>query len=561
MANPRLDVAISPTDETLDAFDPAIVSPAVSPATPARRIALVEGSSPQLADLTDDVLRGRLRVAALVLFAGFLAFFIKKIFVRYEAHEPWDWILLVVHGAVTALTGLTAALLCRKCGITHGRLRVAEWLVFGAPAIFFALSQFVTCRPCIDDGMIPAITPPWLLLIFTYAMFVPNRWQRAAAVLGAMAAVPVAMTGYLWLAVPGFSTLIEQFPHAYGGYMVETVMLMGLAFSGATVGVYTIGSLRREAYEARRLGQYRLKQRLGSGGMGEVYLAEHQLMKRPCAIKLIRPEKAGDPRVFARFEREVRSTAKLSHWNTVEIFDYGSSEDGTFYYVMEYLPGLNLTQLVERCGPMPAERVIYLMTQTCEALAEAHNQGLIHRDIKPGNIFAAHRGGMYDVAKLLDFGLVKPFGGETGSMELTQEGSIHGSPLYISPEQATGDDGTDPRTDIYSLGAVMYFLLTGQPPFDGQRPMKVLIAHVHEEVTPPSRLVAGIPDDLERVVMRCLAKRREDRYPDAVSLQNALQQCTSAGRWSREIARRWWEEHGCPKKRALDTAALEAAAV
>ncbi len=557
MENQRLDMAISPTDETLDAFDPTLASPA----TPARRISLIEGSSPQLGELTDDVLRGRLRVAALILFAGFLAFFVKKLFAWNGLHAPWDWILLGVHGAVTALMGLTAALLCRRCGITHRKLRVAEWLVFGTPAIFFALSQFVTSRPCIEDGMIPAITPPWLLLIFTYAMFVPNRWQRAAAVLGAMAAVPVAITGYLWMTVPEFSTLIERFPHAYGGYVLEVVMLMGLAFLGATVGVYTIGSLRREAFEARRLGQYRLKHRLGSGGMGEVYLAEHQLMKRPCAIKLIRPEKAGDPRVFARFEREVRSTAKLSHWNTVEIFDYGSSEDGTFYYVMEYLPGLNLTQLVERCGPMPAERVVYLMMQTCEALAEAHSQGLIHRDIKPGNIFAAHRGGVYDVAKLLDFGLVKPLGNGTGSVELTQEGSIHGSPLYISPEQAMGDDGTDPRTDIYSLGAVMYFLLTGHPPFDGDRPMKVLIAHAHEEVLPPSQVNPDVPADLELVVLRCLAKRREDRYPDAVSLKNALEQCASAGMWSRETARRWWEENGCPKKQALDTAALEAAAV
>jgi serine/threonine protein kinase len=202
-----------------------------------------------------------------------------------------------------------------------------------------------------------------------------------------------------------------------------------------------------DAIKAKELGQYKLKRLLGSGGMGEVYLAEHLLMKRPCAIKMIKPEKAGDPRVLARFEREVRATAKLSHWNNIDIFDYGRAADGTFYYVMEFLPGMNLGDLVRRFGPLAPERVIHLMRQTCDALAEAHGAGLIHRDIKPANIFAAERGGHKDIAKLLDFGLVKPITNiDQGS--LTQEGALTGSPLYMSPEQATGDADPDARSDI-----------------------------------------------------------------------------------------------------------------
>ncbi|HEV3005677.1 MAG TPA: serine/threonine-protein kinase, partial [Pirellulales bacterium] len=283
------------------------------------------------------------------------------------------------------------------------------------------------------------------------------------------------------------------------------------------------------------------KHLIGAGGMGEVYLAEHRLLKRPCAIKIIRPGKADDPKVLARFEREVRATAALSHWNTVEIFDYGHADDGTFFYVMEYLPGLSLAELVGRYGPLPPERVIHLLRQVCDALREAHAAGLIHRDIKPGNIFAAQRGGIYDVAKLLDFGLVKPLGARE-SLHLTQDGSITGSPLYMSPEQAVGEIESDARGDIYSLGAVAYFMLTGRPPFDGQNAIKVLMAHAHDEVAPPSRLRPESPPDLERVVLRCLAKRADDRFQEVLGLEQALADCEGAGEWTRERAARWWYE-------------------
>jgi serine/threonine-protein kinase len=308
--------------------------------------------------------------------------------------------------------------------------------------------------------------------------------------------------------------------------------------------VHIINSLRHEAFRARQMGQYHLKEPIGAGGMGEVYLAEHLLMKRPCAIKLIRPEKAGDPTVLARFEREVRATAKLSHWNTIDIYDYGRADDGTFYYVMEFLPGMSLQELVTKYGPLPAERVIYLLRQVCDALQEAHGQGLIHRDIKPANIFAAERGGLHDVGKLLDFGLAKPLISGDGDSDLTQSGTVTGSPLFMSPEQATGDEEPDARSDIYSLGAVMYFLLTGKPPFNHEKPIKVLVAHASETPKPLHELRDEVPDDLESVVLRCLAKRPQLRYQTAAELAAALSDCEAATRWNRDHAARWWQQNG-----------------
>jgi serine/threonine-protein kinase len=299
--------------------------------------------------------------------------------------------------------------------------------------------------------------------------------------------------------------------------------------------------LRREVAAARQLGLYRLRRHLGSGGMGEVYLAEHQLLKRPCALKLIRPGHLADPRMFERFEREVRLTATLSHPNTIEIFDYGRTEDGTYYYVMEYLPGLNLAELVQQYGPLPPGRAVYLLRQVCGALREAHAAGLIHRDIKPSNIFAARRGGMDDVAKLLDFGLVLPVSA-SGPAHLSEEGKILGTPLFMSPEQATGGHDLDARSDIYSLGAVAYFLLTGRPPFNDGGAIGVMIAHARDPVVPPSELIPGLPEDLDRVVLRCLSKDPASRYPDAASLDRALDACACAPCWGQARAAEWWKE-------------------
>jgi serine/threonine-protein kinase len=280
--------------------------------------------------------------------------------------------------------------------------------------------------------------------------------------------------------------------------------------------------------------------------MGEVYLAEHALLRRPCAVKLIRPERAGDPSTLRRFEREVQAMATLTHPNTVEVFDYGHADDGTFYYVMEYLPGLNLEELAGRHGPLPPGRVVHLLRQACGALREAHAVGLIHRDIKPGNLLVCKRGGRHDVIKLLDFGLVRAPGLERGGPPLTQEGVIAGTPAYMSPEQAAGQAHLDGRSDIYSLGAVAYFLLTGRPPFVRPTAAQTLAAHLGEPVESPSRCRPEAPEDLSAVVLRCLEKDPARRFPDAESLERGLASCACAGQWS-------WE-HAAESQRGRPTA-------
>jgi serine/threonine-protein kinase len=441
-------------------------------------------------------------------------------------------------------------------------LRVAEFLIFAAPALFFCLFDYQSevARAELPGGHahLGNITGGWTLLIFCHAMFVPNSWKRAAVVLGSLGVMPLLVLALAYARSDAFVALAGMAD--FQGVLSGQVLTMVITVVAAVAGVYSINALRRQAFAARQLGQYRLKRLLGSGGMGEVYLAEHQMMKRPCAIKIIRPEKAGNPQVLARFEREVRATAKLSHWNSIDIFDYGRTDDGTFYYVMEYLPGHNLGELVADYGPLPAGRIVYLMRQVCEALAEAHEHGLVHRDIKPANIFCAYRGGLFDVAKLLDFGLAKP-SPEQEDVSLTQEGSITGSPLFMSPEQASGSSAVDERSDIYSLGALMYFMATGRPPFDYPQAIRVMIAHASEAPTPPRDLVADVPQELEEIILRCLEKQPEDRFQDAATLQEQLERLPQCDQWSSRLAADWWQQHGCPERKALAAAEVEMAAV
>ena len=390
------------------------------------------------------------------------------------------------------------------------------------------------------------------VLILTYGLYVPKSWRRAAVVVGPLALLPFATLAVLALRHPTAMAWLWrrgafERPAAPRALLFTfDALILTILAVGSTYGARTISRLRRQVAEARQLGQYRLRRLLGAGGMGEVYLAEHLLLKRPCAVKLIRPGAATDPRALERFEREVRLTATLSHPNIVEVYDYGRAEDGTYYYVMEYLPGLSLDELVERHGPLPPGRVVYLLRQVCQALSEAHAAGLIHRDIKPSNVIAARRSGMDDVAKLLDFGLVLPRAGSP-TPQLTGEGQVLGTPLFMAPEQVMGGGRVvDERSDLYALGAVAYFLLTGRPPFDGENGIGVMIAHARDPVVPPSRDRADVPEDLERVVLRCLAKEPTERFPDAESLERALGACCCAGDWDRERAARWWQDADPP---------------
>jgi tRNA A-37 threonylcarbamoyl transferase component Bud32 len=526
------------------------------------KVALVEGSTPHLSAETRDLLRNRLRIAAIMFFVGFSAFLIRWFFHWDEWIHSEQMPLFYTHGVVTTILGLFAIRLCRHCSYSLTKLRIAELVIFGCPAFFFLMMGLRDTSMMLNlpDGhaRLATIITAWMLLLFTYAMFIPNTWQRAAVVLGVMGAIPIAMITYFYTN-PAYAELASR--SDYAGYTSGQILTIAIVVMIALVGVHTIGTLRREAFAAKQLGQYRLKRKLGSGGMGEVYLAEHQMMKRPCAVKLIRAEKAGDPRMLARFEREVRATAKLSHWNSIDIYDYGRTADGTFYYVMEYLPGHNIGEVVEGYGPVPPSRTAFLMDQVCGALAEAHGIGLVHRDIKPANIFCAYRGGVFDVVKLLDFGLAKPTMEKAQDAQLTLAGTVTGSPLFMSPEQASGDDTVDARSDIYSLGAVMYYMLTGQPPFMSDNPLKVMIAHASQEVVPPRQINPDIPVEFEEIILRCLEKDPDHRFQDVASLRLALREIAFDDPWTSDLAAQWWSCNGCPERKKLSAELVEAAAV
>jgi serine/threonine-protein kinase len=318
---------------------------------------------------------------------------------------------------------------------------------------------------------------------------------------------------------------------------------MATAAAIAVFGSHNIRELHKKAHEAQRIGQYRLKRVLGFGGMGTVYLAEHVLLRRPCAIKLISPHQAGDPRTMRRFEREVQAAATLTHWNTVEVFDYGHADDGSFYYVMEYLPGMDLQDIVEQYGPLPPGRAVHLLRQVCQALREAHGIGLIHRDIKPSNIIACERGGIYDVAKLLDFGLVKTLDTGSRAVKLTADGAFTGSPAFMSPEQARGDQ-LDVRSDIYNMGAVAYFLMTGKLAFERLSALEMFHAHGYEPLVPSPEFKEAVPAELQRVILCCLEKDPDRRYPDAMSLEKALAAYKGPDEWTTEMAEEWWRPNG-----------------
>jgi serine/threonine-protein kinase len=393
------------------------------------------------------------------------------------------------------------------------------------------------------------------IYIVAYGVCIPNTWWRCAIVVAFLWGIVPVMWVAGWvmngLPLPGAWWLGTRGGHAF--------LDLTFAVALAVYGSHRVDTLRHQALQARRLGQYALRHRLGAGGMGEVYLADHVLLRRPCALKLIRPGRAGDPRNLQRFEREVRATATLTHPNAVQIFDYGRARDGTFYYVMEYLPGLTLEQLVQRHGPLPPGRAVHFLRQLCGALREAHAIGLIHRDIKPGNVIVCERGGVHDVAKLLDFGLVKTHFAGDADDPLTHQGTVVGTPAFLSPEQAGGDP-LDGRSDIYSLGALAYFLLTGQPPFAGRSGTKALAAHLYEEPAKLSARRPDVPADLEAVVHGCLAKDRENRFPDVESLDAALAACCSAAKWTEKEAKQWWGERQAAEPPRGDEVGMQKAA-
>jgi serine/threonine-protein kinase len=297
----------------------------------------------------------------------------------------------------------------------------------------------------------------------------------------------------------------------------------------------------RTRREGRHLGPYRIGERLGEGGTATVYRATHALLKRPTAVKILKPHMTADE-VVARFEREVRLASRLTHPAAIEIYDFGRTRDGTFYYAMEYLDGVTLADLVARDGPLPPGRAAHVLKHVCEALREAHGQGLIHRDIKPQNIMLCQRGGDYDVVKVLDFGLAKDLYG-ADSRDITQYARVLGTPLYMAPERIGNPGVADPRTDLYSVGALAFNLLTGRPVFSA--PTAIDLERATLESVPPrvSAVVGpGVPPELDALVARLLAKDPRDRPQSADAVIDVLMATLASHPWQRDDARGWWQE-------------------
>ncbi len=496
-------------------------------------VGVIVGTAPNFSDETAVLLRRRLKLTCLVFAALAGLAFLRNVFVQGLTLGTG----IQGAGLLTLLAFYLALASPRR--VSQLQLRVIEAFLFGGLFLAVAIAEWLELRRSAGNQEFDAVVvirffASFSLLILAYGMLMPNTWHRAAAILIPVAFIPFAIMGTTMSDRVAVAMEFEPLP------LVAAIL--------AVVGTHVINSNRQAAYNARRFGQYRLKDKLGAGGMGEVYRAEHLLLKRPCVIKLIRSDINTDAAAVARFEREVQAIARLTHWNTVEIFDFGHTDDGVCYYVMQYLPGMSLEDLVSQHGPLPPERAVHFLRQTCGALREAHQLGLIHRDLKPANLFAAKLGGLHDVAKLLDFGLVRQVMGEhSPSPSVTQEGSFSGSPLFMPPEQFVAYSEVDERADIYALGCVAYFLLTGRPPFEGRNPIEVILNHTNKPVMPPSAIVPAIPTDLESIVLRCLEKNPDDRFQDVANLEQALAACQCADKWTEDMAARWWQAFGEPQ--------------
>ncbi|MFT4704151.1 MAG: hypothetical protein ACI81R_001847 [Bradymonadia bacterium] len=450
------------------------------------------------------------------------------------ARPPVQWIAIGVSLAVALLIfafARSGKLDERMCGVSMGLQ------VDGALGIALA-EQWI--RPLlVPDDSFAGVS--WVAIwVLLYPMLVPTVPKRA--LVGSLLAAttgPVAMWVSYWSfgeTPSGLNMVIAHFPN---------YIAAGVGYAASRF-VFTLG---KRASSARRLGSYELTERIGAGGMGEVWRANHALLKRPAAVKLVRPERlAGtgfdDPgTMIKRFELEAQATALLQSPHTITLYDYGVSADGTFYYVMELLDGFDLETLVERFGPLPPERVGRFVMEIASSLAEAHQRGLIHRDIKPANLFTTRQGIDVDFMKVLDFGLVKSTANHQQNNRLTMDGVASGTPAYMAPEVALGESNIDGKADIYGLGAVAYWLLTGRLVFEAESPMKMVMKHVNEEPIAPSTLSEfDVPPELDELVLRCLAKRPEDR-PSAMEIRNMLCEHRMRQRWSEDRARRWWAQN------------------
>jgi serine/threonine protein kinase len=408
-------------------------------------------------------------------------------------------------------------------------------------AICFIIATITFWQYYLVNGILPNLT--WVrVVIVLFPLIMPGSPGRKLA--GAIAAGAMAPLALLLLDLAG---KVVTNPDAYVQVTVHSAFAIGFAYTGARI-VYGLG---REVTVARELGSYRLVERLGQGGMGEVWRADHRLLARSAAIKLIRPSVTADARrgvsddARRRFEREAQVIARLRSPHTVELFDFGVAADGAFYYVMELLDGLDVDALVRRAGPVPAKRAIQLLRQVCHSLSEAESCGLVHRDIKPANIFVCRYGEDLDFVKVLDFGIAKTASASVdGHSTLTQGSVIHGTPAFIAPEQALGASDVDGRADIYATGCVAYWLLTGQLVFSAETAVGLLLQHANMPPTAPSaRTALPIPTALDNLVLSCLAKNPAERPQSARELSRRLADIEVATLWTEDRAREWWDRY------------------
>jgi serine/threonine protein kinase len=368
------------------------------------------------------------------------------------------------------------------------------------------------------------------------SIIVPSAFRRTLWI-SALGATPAIA----YFAQQGVSITFAQSPESGRIFSMFGTLWCVFAVLAAAVNSRQLYGLRAQIREIGKLGQYTLDEKIGEGGMGRVYRATHAMLRRPAAIKLLSKERVSE-RDLANFEREVQLTSRLAHPNTISIFDYGRTSEGVFYYVMEYLDGLDLDRLVKEEGPLAPARAIHILVQVCGALAEAHAHGLIHRDIKPANIVLTARIDEPDVVKVLDFGLVKTL--EQNAVD-SRTDAITGTPMYLAPEAIVAPETVDNRADIYALGAVAYFLLAGRNVFEAETVVGTLGLHVvAQPVTPSSHLGKSLPADLEHIVLWCLAKERGERPASADALLAALLSCEDAPRYDKAAAFRWWRERG-----------------
>lgn len=447
-------------------------------------------------------------------------------------------------GTLRALLGLRAAgvvlVVAAFLRLREARLPSPRLLLGLDLLVFTTLSLLIALQCLLCGGVKSPLAPGIILVMIGRAAVTADPWHRGLLHYGAMALTFPLCCGLGALFLPA---VLRGF--ADGAALASFALNVSFLFGACGTIVFAghgMWLLRRRSFEERNVGRYRLLRRIGVGGMGEVWVAQHQGLKREVALKILKLGLQAAPAALARFEREVLVTAELTHPNTIRLMDYGSTPEGIWYYAMELLSGVDLRALVKREGPLPPARALHLLRQACASLAEAHRRGLVHRDIKPENLFVTTLGDTQDFVKVLDFGIVG-FAGTTAPPAkafesegaLTVAGGLVGTPHYISPEAARGQ-ATDARSDVYGLGAVLYFALVGRPPFEAPAEWVLLRKHVEETPTPPSQVLAArggaaLPADLEAVVLRCLHKDPAARYASAEELGAALDGCQDAGAW------------------------------